>query len=951
MAIERIFLGTAQPALHSVVDYLIADRNSGDWLDLSRHTLVTPGSRATRRLRELLFLSVRERGLKYLPPTITTIGSIPESLYESRLPFASEWVQQLTWARAVREVDESIRRSVFPQTTSATATRYSESDWLELGRLLRGTYRGLAAEALSFSEVAEAGGEMKGFPEHDRWVAMAAIQEEYLRLLHKRQLWDRQTARLRAIAAKDNDEQEQEIETDQQIVLIGNADIRRGLRLMLEQIPDQVTALVFAPEDWRDRFDDMGCIAPESWQDATIDFSNANISFVDSFSEQAAVATQALAELGDDYACNEVTIGCPDDRIVPHLQRSLAAHEINGREVKGARVTESPAFRFLHAIREALFAGSFDSYATLGRHPDVFRWLSESERVSSNWINQADAYRAAHLPTKATVSLGQSERRNDLQNAFKQIDDLLKPLAGAAQPMSQWSAPIAKVLKTVYGLRKWERSSSTDHLGVGAFRAISSFLSEQAALPPEVAPILTASEALELLLEQVGETHVAPPSDPDAIEMLGWLELPLDDAPSLVLTGLTEGIVPTSTTADLFLPNSLRQHLKIADNERRYARDAYALSVLLASRSEPKVQIIVSRVDDDGEPLRPSRLLFALPDEEVCLRWQAYFDRDDLSAIPIDPPATGESTATTEPVFGFQIPEPTLDCDSLTSISPTGFASYLDCPYRFYLKNVQKLRPVEDEAREMTGAVFGNIAHAVLEDFGTGAEKDSTDEKDIVAFLRKRLGARANRQFGPNPAAAVRVQLRQLELRLDKFAVEQAKVASEGWRILYAEKKSWDLDPTPTIESLDPDEGSLQLRGIIDRIDRNEDTGEYRILDYKSGDKGDKPEAVHRNGRTKEWKNLQLPLYRHIALAMDLEGVDDISQLNQVGYVLLPKKIAEVGFAMADWTESEFESADKLAREIVSKIIRKEYWPPLKPTYDDYASILMTTVQESVLES
>ena len=102
----------------------------------------------------------------------------------------------------------------------------------------------------------------------------------------------------------------------------------------------------------------------------------------------------------------------------------------------------------------------------------------------------------------------------------------------------------------------------------------------------------------------------------EAVELLGWLELPTDTAPAVIVTSLNEGFVPKSLNSDLFLPNSLRRRLQINDNQRRYARDAYALSVLLASRDE--VQLIVGRRDADGNPLFPSRLLFAADEQTIA---------------------------------------------------------------------------------------------------------------------------------------------------------------------------------------------------------------------------------------------------------------------------------------------------------------------------------------------
>ena len=77
--------------------------------------------------------------------------------------------------------------------------------------------------------------------------------------------------------------------------------------------------------------------------------------------------------------------------------------------------------------------------------------------------------------------------------------------------------------------------------------------------------------------------------------MLGWLELPLDDAPVLVVTSFNERYVPSLVDADLFLPNRLRQQLGIIDNDRRCARDSYALSTILASRRQ--VKLIAARRD------------------------------------------------------------------------------------------------------------------------------------------------------------------------------------------------------------------------------------------------------------------------------------------------------------------------------------------------------------------
>src|SRR5690606_28942161 len=147
--------------------------------------------------------------------------------------------------------------------------------------------------------------------------------------------------------------------------------------------------------------------------------------------------------------------------------------------------------------------------------------------------------------------------------------------------------------------------------------------------PESLAPIVSGALAIRLTLEQLENETVPPPRDASALELLGWLELPLDDAPVLIVTSFNEPYVPSSVDADLFLPNRLRQHLGILDNDRRCARDSYALSAMLASRE--RVVLIAARRDDRGDPLLPSRLALACDPETIAGRIEAFFEPRDVS--------------------------------------------------------------------------------------------------------------------------------------------------------------------------------------------------------------------------------------------------------------------------------------------------------------------------------
>src|SRR5205085_3926100 len=127
-----------------------------------------------------------------------------------------------------------------------------------------------------------------------------------------------------------------------------------------------------------------------------------------------------------------------------------------------------------------------------------------------------------------------------------------------------------------------------------------------------------------------------------------------------IVTTFNEGWVPSSSTADAYLPNRLREALGLMHNDRRLARDAYALSLLCASRRELKV--IVARRDSQGNPLAPSRLLFMTSPDKVVERACRFFGelpaqapRRNLLTPPGPPagetpvPSTGKMPAPAQP--------------------------------------------------------------------------------------------------------------------------------------------------------------------------------------------------------------------------------------------------------------------------------------------------------------
>lgn len=275
----------------------------------------------------------------------------------------------------------------------------------------------------------------------------------------------------------------------------------------------------------------------------------------------------------------------------------------------------------------------------------------------------------------------------------------------------------------------------------------------------------------------------------------------------------------------------------------------------------------------------------------------------------------GQKTSQFDP----QPPQPTGF--GFDAIRVTEFRDYLQCPFRYYLKYRLRLDTVDDSAEELDGGAFGDITHSVLKLFGRSKIRNSKDAGQIADYLRKQLDAVVNDSYGAMFRPVIGVQVEQIRKRLEAFAVEQAKRATEGYEILHVEYSPPTEDGSTII---DVDGKPIKIRGRIDRVDFHYEMGKYVLLDYKTSAAGDDPEKAHR--KKGEWVDLQLPLYEW------LFSENNETEANiEVGYVSLPKDTTKTGFLIADWHYADFAAARDSARSVIRNIRNEVFWPMTMP--------------------
>ncbi len=724
------------------------------------------GSTLRRRLLELL---VQQTDNRLLPPQIVTESELPELLYEPQRLFASPFVQQWCWAEAVRGLSDDTARRLMPQPPDA-----SQFDaWLDLGQLLWRVHRELAAEGLSFADLLRRGKDIVGVREQPRWEALREAQQRYLGMLDAAGLWDRETARIVAL-------DEGECQTTRPIMLIGTVDLNKVTRAMLDQVAEHVTACIPAPPELAERFDEHGCVIPDVWQSVQVDIPEDRIHVVDGPREQADAVVRALLSFDGRYRPDEIIIGTADERLVPRLRRTLARFDVPTRWAVGKSLQDTLLFRMLRAIGDYVDDASPANFLALVRHPDIAEWINHRD-IEGDWLTELDDYLAERLPHRLGHWLGSRSHTFTLRRIHGLVNRLVADLQADPQHLAAWSQPILRLIKRLLGDRDFDPQTPAHKAEIEACDQLQETLAAHASIPANLMPLVTAPQAIDLTLQQLTGEAVAPAADDDAIELLGWLELPLDDAPACIVTSLNEGFVPSSVSVDQFLPDVLRRQLGVLDNSRRYARDAFALSLLVHSR--PDVVLISGRRDERGDPLVPSRLLFAT-DPQICAQRVVRF----LSrSAPQTRLVSAGPFSSTRDDSDFIVPRPERLSSTFEKIRTTDLRAYLESPYRFYLERVLQLRTVDDAADEISGGSFGDLAHAVLKEFGLSELSGSSNSAQIREFLIDALHQQIGRRFGDDPLPVVRIQEVQLSARLAAFSEWQVRWVDQGWSIRHIE--------------------------------------------------------------------------------------------------------------------------------------------------------------------
>jgi hypothetical protein len=862
-------LDGAQTPMAAAVAWFM-DRADAGSLDLSRTLVATPGARAGRVLVTLLAQACQERGVLLTPPQTVTAGRLAEALAPAPRP-ADDLSRTLAWRTALAGAPSHDLRALLPEVDDPAS--WAEEVALAADELARGGFR--------CGEVAAS--ELPPLEEPERWRAMGIVQARYETALAHAGLQD--PSLLALDAAHGGGEVGPGVDA---VVLLGCVDLSNLARALVRRFGGSVWVLVALDEG----LGADGVVDEDFWRDAEIEVDPADVFVTGGPEEQGALAVRAALDLDTS------AIGTADESLAGAVRRAGVDHGKSVHVAWGAAPAAAGPGRLLADLGLLLRERSFASLCRVMRCPAIVASVFAHDGRCAQIERALDDYLGSALPTAAfgRLPVGDervSEARRTVARARRTLKNAIAPLLGEPRTLRAWAVEIEAAM---VGLL----DGGQDGLGSAslvALDAIGQGLRAMVSLPESLdARAVPAHEAVAALLEHMPERGEAGEPGGEDLDLLGWLELPLDPSPAMVVMGVHHSTLPAPTTPGPLLTEGLRRALGLPGEGRRLARDAANLATLLGSGR--RVRFVLGTSNTASDPMLPSTLLLRGSGDgpaRVLERQRHAFSTAPASEAP---PACAYRVGVMR------------EAPPIASMPVTSFRAFLESPYLFYLRYALRLREVEapGPVARLEANTFGSLLHESLRAFAAEPDnRDITDQGEIRRLMHAALWTAAERLTGATRSATTLAQIDAAERRLRAMAKVEAERRQAGWRTVEVE---WSPGSAPALGAT-----GIALRGAIDRIDWHEGERRLALLDYKTADAGRSPQQTHRR-RDGSWTDLQLPLYE--VLARPLAEAYELGDAPTLGYVALTATNAQVlesGWAFEDLQDAH-ACAERIARRV-----------------------------------
>ncbi len=343
----------------------------------------------------------------------------------------------------------------------------------------------------------------------------------------------------------------------------------------------------------------------------------------------------------------------------------------------------------------------------------------------------------------------------------------------------------------------------------------------------EQAAVLNFRALQKIVAQVLNRQEVSLKGEPlTGVQIMGMLETRSLDFENVIIIGANEGILPKTGFSESFIPFDLRRNHGLPLPNTKSAIFSYYFFRLL-QRAQHVVYLFNSEPDvfGNGEPSRFIRqveheLAGKNPNLTFKKQWvnTPLRDHDLKSEITVE--KTGEVL-------------PRLKALAESGISPSALNSFIRCSLQFYLKYVLKIEPPDPVETSVQSDTFGSVVHGVLERL----YKPFAGQKILPEVLESQMAAVGtilkenfdkyygvhDLNYGKN-LLIFEVAKAYVErfIQNDLINLQTTERHLEGVELGYKALFSFAG-------------GKVNIKGIIDRVDRIPGEPGIRILDYKTG--------------------------------------------------------------------------------------------------------------------
>ena len=312
----------------------------------------------------------------------------------------------------------------------------------------------------------------------------------------------------------------------------------------------------------------------------------------------------------------------------------------------------------------------------------------------------------------------------------------------------------------------------------------------------------------------------------EGIQIMGILETRNIDFENVIILSMTDTNFPSDKTGQSsFIPYNLRAAYGLPTPEQHESMYAYYFYRLI-QRTKSVSMLYCSRADDKSTG-ECSRYIYQLEYESpYTIKHQSV--GVDLSVESVEPIVVEKRD------YEQQILSRYLKPGGEHSLSPTALFRYIECPMKFYLHSVAKLKPKDEISDTIDALTFGSILHLTMEALYEEFENTPNPMADIKKKCKRSIVEAAvdktiqdilhvdSKSFSGDT-----ILVRDIIIKYIMRGIMRYDADSKGFTIKGLEKGVACSYPIS-------DGRTVNISGIADRIDILPNN-KIQIIDYKSG--------------------------------------------------------------------------------------------------------------------